>query len=77
MQSLSLRYTQPSLRDFAVAGLAGSLAEVLWIMSFCAATGHSSIAVLRQITATVLAGSADAVWALAAGIVLHFLLGKL
>lgn len=77
MQRQSLYYTQHSLRRLAAAGLAGSLAEVLWIKLFCAASGSSAIGVLRQITATVFAGSADAAWAPAAGIVLHFLLGVL
>jgi hypothetical protein len=77
MQRQSLQYKRPALRDFAAAGLAGSLAEVLWITAFCAATGRSATGVLRQITATVLNGSADTVWAPAAGIALHFLLGVL
>jgi hypothetical protein len=75
MQSQSSQYKQLSLRQFALAGLAGSLAEVLWIVSFCAATGSSSVGVLRQITATVLGGSADAAWAPVAGIFIHFALG--
>lgn len=77
MQRQSFQYPQRSLRHFVAAGLAGSLAEVLWILTFCAATGRSAIGILRQITATVLAGSAEAAWAPAAGIVLHFLLGVL
>jgi len=77
MQRQSYQHSRHSLRDFAAAGLAGSLAEVFWIMAFCAATGRSAISVLREITATVLDGSADAAWAPAAGIALHFLLGVL
>src|SRR5690349_9433080 len=77
MQRQLFRHTQHSLRDFIAAGVAGSLAEVLWITLFCAATGGSAIGVLRQITATMVEGAADAAWAPEAGIVLHFVLGVL
>ena len=77
MQRQLLQHSRHSSRDFIAAGLAGSMAEVFWISLFCAMTGGSAIGILRQITATVLAGSADADWAPAAGIAIHFVLGVL
>ena len=77
MHSKPFRDTQHPLRRLATAGLAGALAEVLWIALFCAASGRSTNGVLREISATVLAGSVDAAWAPAAGIIVHFALGVL
>lgn len=76
MQTQTFAKTQQHpLRRLAAAGLAGSLAEVLWIFTFCAVSARSANAVLREISATVFAGSAGSAWAPLAGIVVHFALG--
>jgi hypothetical protein len=77
MQRKAFRDTQHPLCRLATAGLAGALAEVVWVASFCAASGRSTNGVLREISATVLGGSAHAAWAPAAGIIVHFALGVL
>jgi len=49
----------------AAAGLAGGLAEVLWVASYSALTGMDGAEVARQVTASVfpaLAGASGAAW---------------
>lgn len=60
-----------------LAGLCGGLAEVIWAQIYTTFTGHSSVEVTRQVTASVLPGLTDAAFAPAPGIVIHFALALL
>ena len=59
------------------AGLCGGLAEVVWIQIYATLTGHSSVEVARQVTASVLPGMADAALAPGLGLLIHFALSLL
>jgi len=71
------RTTQPSIAHgaIALAGLAGALAEVVWVAIFCSLTQLKGSVVLRQITASFFPASPDAVWAPALGLAIHLALG--
>jgi len=58
-----------------LAGLAGSLAEVLWIGLVLTLTPVSGEAVLRQISASFFPAIVDSASAPALGLVIHFALG--
>ena len=62
-------------RAIVLAGLAGSLAEVVWIALYCAATPLSGSVVLRQITVSFAPGMAGSAWAPTLGLLIHFALG--
>jgi hypothetical protein len=71
------RTSQPSIarRAVALAGLAGALAEVVWVAIYCSLTPLKGSVVLRQITASFFPASPDAVWAPALGLAIHLALG--
>src|SRR5664279_566995 len=58
-----------------LAGLAGAMAEVLWVTLFCTLTPLSGGEVLRQITASVFPALSASASAPVLGLVLHFALG--
>jgi hypothetical protein len=62
-------------RAIILAGLAGAMAEVIWVGLFCALTPLSGGEVLRQITASIFPAVAASSWAPALGLLLHFALG--
>lgn len=71
------RTTRPRVihRAIALAGLAGAMAEVIWVALFCALTPLHGDDVLRQITASVFPAMVASAWAPALGLVLHMMLG--
>lgn len=73
----SSRASQPAImhRAIVLAGLAGALAEVIWIALFCALTPLSSEVVLRQITASLFPAIAATAWSPGLGLAIHFVLG--
>ncbi len=75
--SLVTRTTEPRIthRNIILAGLAGAVAEVLWVALFCALTPLNGGEVLRQITASVFPTMSASAWAPVLGLVLHFTLG--
>ena len=62
-------------RAIVLAGLAGALAEVVFVGLFCALTPLSGGEVLRQIAATVVPALAGSALAPVLGLLLHFALG--
>ena len=62
-------------RTLILAGIAGAVAELVWVGLFCGLTPLSGAEVLRQVTASVIPGTAGAAWAPAFGLVVHFALG--
>lgn len=58
-----------------LAGLAGAMAEVVWIALYCTLTPLSGAEVLVQITASIVPVMAESVWAPALGLLLHVALG--
>jgi hypothetical protein len=62
-------------RAIILAGLAGAMAEVIWVGLFCALTPLSGAEVLRQITASIFPAIAGSTWSPALGLLLHFALG--
>jgi len=64
-----------SHKAIILAGLAGAMAEVLWVTLFCALTPVSGGEVLRQIAGSIFPGMIASAWAPALGLVLHFALG--
>jgi hypothetical protein len=62
-------------RTIALAGLAGAMAEVIWVALYSAITPLSGSGVLRQITASVFPSMALSVWAPVLGLAIHFALG--
>lgn len=59
------------------AGLCGGLAEVIWVQIYATLTGHSSMEVARQVTASVLPDMTDAAAAPGLGLIIHFALSLL
>lgn len=53
------------------AGIAGGIAEVLWVALYSTATSTSGVEVARQVTATVMPYAAAEQWAPAAGVGIH------
>ena len=64
-------------RTLALAGLAGGMAEVVWVALYCSVTPLSGTQVLRQITASFFPSWAAADFAPALGLGLHFALAVL
>jgi hypothetical protein len=62
-------------RAIILAGLAGAMAEAIWVGLFCALTPLSGAEVLRQIAATIFPALAGSGWAPVLGLLLHFALG--
>ena len=62
-------------RAIILAGLAGAMAEVLWVALYCAVTPLSGAEVLRQITASLFPGMVESAWASALGMSIHLVLG--
>ena len=62
-------------RAIILAGLAGALAEVIWVAAYCSVMPLAGNEVLRQITASVFPSMGGAAWAPALGLALHFALG--
>lgn len=70
----------PPNSDFKVglfAGLAGGLAEFIWIGAYCAVSGHNSANVAAQITQSIFPGTAQMAGAPVAGLAIHFGLSML
>lgn len=63
-----------TLKSLALAGLAGGIAEVLWVGAYCALMPLSALDVLRQITASVAPSAAHSAIAPALGMVIHLAL---
>jgi len=76
MQS-KLNKSVPSYRTLALAGLAGGLAEVIWVALYCSVTPLSGTQVLRQITASFFPSWAGAEFAPVLGLALHLALSVL
>lgn len=57
-----------------LAAFAGATAEVLWVALYCALTPLQGIAVLREITISLLPGMAASALAPALGLAIHFAL---
>jgi len=71
-------HVSPTLhRTIVLAGLAGALAEVVWVALFCGVTAQGGFDVLRQIAASFTPAIADSAWAPAIGLAEHFALGVL
>jgi hypothetical protein len=60
-----------------VAGLAGGLAELLWVMAYSSHARASSAEVARQITATLAPSLASSPFSVALGLIVHFALSVL
>jgi len=75
MPSIHANVPSATRRAILHAGLAGALAEVVWIALFCAATPLSGSEVLRQITASIVPAAAGSAYAPALGLTIHFILG--
>jgi hypothetical protein len=58
-----------------LAGLAGAMAEVIWIALYSAISPLSGGEVLRQITASIFPAMAESILAPALGVLLHVVLG--
>jgi hypothetical protein len=65
------------LRTLALAGLAGGLAEVIWVALYCSLAPLSGTQVLRQITASFFHASAGTEFAPMLGLALHLALSVL
>lgn len=74
---LAARTAKPRVmhRAIVLAGIAGAMAEVMWVALCSAFTPLSGNEVLRQITASVIPAMADSAWAPTLGLVLHLALG--
>ena len=57
-----------------LAGLAGGLAEILWVAAYAGMSPASGVAVARGVTETVLPGAGDFGFAALAGVAIHMLL---
>lgn len=57
-----------------LAGLAGGLAEVLWVMTWSALTPLQAVTIAREVTATVFPGMAGIPMAVEIGLLIHFLI---
>ena len=67
-------FSNPSRRIVStavLAGLAGGVAEMVWIAGYCAATSLSSSDVLRQISLSVAPDAGAGALALVAGVAIH------
>jgi hypothetical protein len=65
------RGVRSSLSRLVLAGLAGGIAEVLWVGAYCALTPLSASEGLRQISASVVPTAAHSAGAPALGMVIH------
>lgn len=72
-----LHLSSPMHRTIVLAGLAGALAEVVWVALFCGVTAQGGFVVLRQIAASFTPQIVDSAWAPAIGLAEHFALGVL
>ena len=72
-----LHLSPPLHRTIVLAGLAGALAEVVWVALFCGVTAQGGFVVLRQIAASFTPQIVDSAWAPAIGLAEHFALGIL
>jgi len=64
-------------RAIVLAGLAGALAEVIWVALYSVFMPLSGNEVLRQITASIFPGMTASAWAPTLGLAIHFALGVL
>jgi hypothetical protein len=64
------RFLEPAL----LAGAAGGTAEILWVAAYGSVSSTSGLEVARQVTATVLPGTAELAAAPLIGIAIHMLL---
>jgi hypothetical protein len=62
-------------RAIALAGIAGAMAEVIWVALLCTLTPLSGEEILRQITASVFPAVVASAWAPALGLLIHVVLG--
>ena len=67
--------SRPLHQVIILAGLAGAMAEVVWIAAYCALTPLHGSEVLRGIAATVAPTIAQMAWAPILGLLIHFALG--
>lgn len=72
-----IKNPSPVLRLFLLAGLAGGLAEVLWVSLYSLAAPASAAEIARQITATIAPAASLAPLAPAFGVIIHFVLSLL
>ena len=63
------------IQVIVLSGLAGALAEVIWVAAYCALTQVRGVDVLREITASVFPWVASSAVAPSLGLALHFALG--
>lgn len=73
-QAIPEKPLRPRANLILLSGLAGGLAEIVWIMVYSGLTSASAMEVARQITATVLPLLQGGTFAVTFGIVIHFLL---
>ncbi len=55
-----------------MAGMAGGMAEILWVTAYCIANSMNCAVVARQVTASVWPAAAEWAFAPALGIFIHF-----
>lgn len=73
-EKMMRRSARQTLNVGLMAGLVGGAAEIAWIALYLQLQGGSSSAVARGITETVVPGSGDAAFAVAAGLAIHMVL---
>jgi hypothetical protein len=64
----------PMLRAGVLAGIAGGLAEVAWVILYGAATGTPTEPVARGVVATLIPALAASSWSIWLGILIHLVL---
>lgn len=65
------------LKLILLAGFCGGMAEIIWVQLYASVTGHNSVEVARQVTASFLPDMVDAAFAPALGIAIHLVLALL
>ena len=65
------------LKWILLAGLAGGMAEIIWVQFYTLLSGHSSAEVARQVTASLLPGLTEASAAPLIGVAIHLVLSVL
>lgn len=68
---MRLNNSRSSLRVMALAGLAGGVAEIVWIAAYCTLAPLAGREVLRDIAATVLPATAASPFAPVLGMAIH------